>query len=73
MGLYLIDMTIWILGTIAGIRGHIPQFDDYHAVGTAPSALRVRAVMGVFATATAIIAVLTAALWATVWIAIKLI
>jgi hypothetical protein len=73
MGLYLIDVTFWILGMIAGIRGHIPQFDDYHAVGNTPTTVPVRAVMGVFATATAIIGVLTAALWATAWIAIKLI
>jgi hypothetical protein len=73
VGLYLIDMTFWILGVIAGIRGHIPQFDDYHAVGTAPTVLRVRAVMGVFATATFVIGALAAILWATIWIAIKLI
>jgi hypothetical protein len=73
MGLYLIDMTIWILGMIVGIRGHIPQYDDYHAVGTAPTALPIRGVMGVFATATFVIGVLAAVVWATVWIAIKLI
>ena len=73
MGLYLIDMTIWILGMIAGVRGHIPQFDGYHAVGAAPGALRVRAVMGVFATATFVIGTLAAILWAMIWIAIKLI
>jgi hypothetical protein len=69
MGLYLIDMTIWILGMIAGVRGHIP----HHAVRAAPSALPVGAVMGVFATATFIIGAVAAILWATVWVAIKLI
>jgi len=69
MGLYLIDMTIWILGMIAGVRGHIP----HHAVRAAPTALPVGGVLGVFATATFIIGALSAILWAAIWVAIKLI
>ena len=74
MGLSLIEKTFWILGILADIRGHIPQFSDYHAIRTAsPVAISPAAVMGVVAVAILAIGLASAALWAAVWLAIRLI
>jgi hypothetical protein len=51
-------------------RGHIPD----HAVrATAPVAISAGAVMGVVAAAALSIGLVAAALWATVWLALRLI
>jgi hypothetical protein len=64
MGLTLIEMMFSIF------RGHIPD----HAVRTAsPVAIPPGAVMGVLAAAALAIGLLAAALWATVWLALRLI
>jgi hypothetical protein len=64
MGLTLVEMMFSIF------RGHIPD----HAVRTAaPVAIPPGAVMGVLAAAALAISLIAAALWATVWLALKLI
>ena len=69
MGLYVLDAAIWILG----IRGHIPQSGDFGPVrressfGTGHGAL-----VRVLAAFVATVACLSLALWAAVWLAIKL-
>ncbi len=64
MGLFLIEMMFSIF------RGHIPD----HAVRTS-TAITVppAAVLGVFAAAAAAIGLIAATLWATVWLALRLI
>jgi hypothetical protein len=67
---YVLGMVFWALG----IRGHIPQFGDYHPVRAgSPVALPVGAVMGVFAAAVATLSAFALTLWAAVWLATKLI
>ena len=64
MGLNFIEMTFSIF------RGHIP---DSAARIAAPVVIPPGAVMGVLAAASLSIGLIAAALWATVWLAIKLI
>jgi hypothetical protein len=64
MGLSLLEMMFSVF------RGHIPD----HAVrSVAAIAVSPAAVLGVFAAAGAAIGVIAAALWATVWLAVRLI
>lgn len=69
MGLYVLDAIIWILG----IRGHIPQNGDFgpapgqSSFGTSGSPL-----MRALAAFVATVALLSLALWAAVWLTIKL-
>jgi hypothetical protein len=64
MGLSLLEMMFSVF------RGHIPD----HAVrSVAAIAVSPAAVLGVFAAAGAAIGVIAAALWATVWLALRLI
>lgn len=66
----VLGMVLWALD----IRGHIPQFGDYHAVRAgSPTALPMGAVMGVFAAGAAGVGIFALTLWAAVWLAIKLI
>ncbi|SFQ12111.1 hypothetical protein SAMN05216330_11629 [Bradyrhizobium sp. Ghvi] len=67
MASFALDLVLWI----AGIRGHIPRFDDFRPVPVTPAAggghiLRVLAIV------IAALAVLSLAVWGTVWIAIEL-
>ena len=64
---FALDLVLWL----AGIRGHIPRFDDFRPVPVAPAAganhlLRALAIVATVLTA------LTLAVWGTVWIAIEL-
>lgn len=63
MGLSLLQMMFSIF------RGHIPD----HAVRTTTIAVPPAAVLGVFAAGTAAVGVIAALLWATVWLAFRLI
>jgi hypothetical protein len=64
MGISLLEMMFSVF------RGHIPD----HAVrSVAAMAVSPAAVLGVFAAAGAAIGVIAAALWATVWLALRLI
>ena len=62
-----LDLVLWL----AGIRGHIPRFDDFRPVPVAPAA-RANHVVRVLAIVAAVLAVLSLAVWGTVWIAIEL-
>ena len=69
MGLYVLDAVTWILG----IRGHIPQDGDFGPVPGESSFGRgsftpMRALAAVVVT----VAFLSLAVWAAVWLAIKL-
>jgi hypothetical protein len=67
MALFALDLVLWL----TGVRDHIPRFDDFRPIPTAPSTstghlVRLLAIM------TAVLAALSLAIWGTVWIAIKL-
>ena len=69
MTLYVLDIVLWILG----IRGHIPQHDDFGAgrggSSLADSASPVLRILFAFLVSTAFLAL---ALWAAVWLALRL-
>ena len=62
-----LDLVLWLIG----VRGHIPRFDDFRPVPTAPSTGGSHTVR-VLAITAAVFAALSLALWGTVWIAIQL-
>lgn len=66
MASFALHLVLWL----AGIRGHIPRFDDFRPVPTAPAAganlVRVLVIIA------AIFAALSLAVGGTVWIAIQL-
>lgn len=70
MGLSLLQMMFSVFQMMFSVfRGHIPD----HAVRTtAAIAVPPAAVLGVFAAATAAVALIVATLWATVWLALWL-
>ena len=69
MGLYLLDAVIWILG----IRGHIPQQDNFHAASSGSSlGAASSAAIRIVAASVASLAFLALVLWAAVWCAIRL-
>ncbi len=69
MGLYVLELALAMLG----IRGHIPHERDYRPFPTASSAAsgstRLLVILGV---CLAVLAVFVLALWAAVWVAIRL-
>jgi hypothetical protein len=69
MSPYVLDAMIWILG----IRAHIPQHDDFGA-GPNKSSLAsgTNRLMRVVAAFVVTVALLSLALWAAVWLAIRL-
>ncbi len=67
MGLFVLDVILWLVG----LRGHIPQFDDFRPVPSHGSP-RSPALLGILAAFVGVFAVLSLALWATVWLAIQL-
>jgi hypothetical protein len=67
MILHILDAIFWILG----IRGHIPQNGDFRA-GPGKSWFGSSGLIRVLAAFVLIVAVLSLALWAAVWLAIKL-
>ncbi|MDN4984777.1 hypothetical protein QY049_16350 [Bradyrhizobium sp. WYCCWR 13022] len=64
---FALDLVLWL----AGIRGHIPRFDDFRPVPVAP-APGANHLVRVLAVVAAVLAVVSLAVWATVWIAIEL-
>lgn len=69
MGLYVLDAVIWMLG----IRGHIPQNGDFGPVpGESSFGSGSSTLMRALAAFVVTVALLSLALWATVWLAIKL-
>ncbi|MDA9413250.1 MULTISPECIES: hypothetical protein [unclassified Bradyrhizobium] len=67
MASFALDLVLWL----AGIRGHIPRFDDFRPVPVAPAAGANRLVPMLVIIA-AVLAALSLAVWGTVWIAIEL-
>jgi hypothetical protein len=69
MSLFLLDAVLWLFG----IRGHIPQLDGFPAGRSGSSfAARTATLMRVLAVAVVSIGFLSLALWAAVWLALKL-
>lgn len=69
MSLYVLNAVIWILG----IRGHIPQSGDFGPVRGESSLGANRGTLTRFLAAFVVtVALLSLALWAAVWLAIKL-
>lgn len=67
MASLVLDLVLWL----AGIRGHIPPFDDFRPVPVAPTTGATH-VVRVLAIVAAVLAALSLAVWGTVWIAIEL-
>ncbi|MBR0685751.1 hypothetical protein JQ594_07475 [Bradyrhizobium manausense] len=67
MASFALDLVLWLVG----IRGHIPRFDDFRPVPVAP-ATGAGQLVRVLAIAAVVLATLSLAVWATVWIAIEL-
>jgi hypothetical protein len=69
MSLFLLDAVLWVFG----IRGHIPQQDGFPVGRSGPSfAANTATLMRVLAAAVVSIGFLSLALWAAVWLAVKL-
>ncbi len=69
MSLFLLDVVLWVFG----IRGHIPQQDRLPVGRSGPSfAANTARLMRVLAAAVVSIGFLSLALWAAVWLAVKL-
>jgi hypothetical protein len=68
MGLYVLDAVIWILG----IRGHIPQHDNFYPTSSGSSGGASGSVVRILAATIASLAFLALVLWAAVWLAIRL-
>jgi hypothetical protein len=69
MSLLVLDIVLWIVG----IRGHIPRNDGFRVGRSDPSlGAGSGALLRVLAVAAAVVAGLSLALWAAVWLAIKL-
>jgi hypothetical protein len=66
MSLHVLDLVLFIFG----IRGHIPQPDD-SGVGPNPLAGSTNRLMRILAAAVVTVLLLSLALWAAVWLAIK--
>jgi len=66
MSLYVVNLILFIFG----IRGHIPQHDDSGASPN-PLAGSTNRLMRVLAAAVVTVLLLSLALWAAVWLAIK--
>jgi hypothetical protein len=67
MSLYVLDVVFWIFG----IRGHVPHHDGFRAGGGAPPFAAI-SLTQILAAAVLSVAVLALVLWATVWLAIRL-
>jgi hypothetical protein len=67
MASFALDLVLWL----AGIRGHIPRFDDFRPVPVAPAAGSGHGGR-VLAIVIAVLAVISLAIWGTVRIAIEL-
>ncbi|GGI19999.1 hypothetical protein [Bradyrhizobium guangdongense] len=67
MASFALDLVLWL----AGIRGHIPRFDDFRPVPVTPDAGGSHPVR-VLAIVIAVLAVVALAVWGTVRIAIGL-
>ncbi len=69
MSLYVLDAVLWIFG----IRGHIPRHDDFRpgrgASSLADSSNPLARILAAFALSVVFLAL---ALWATVWLAIRM-
>jgi hypothetical protein len=68
MSRIVLEVVLWIFG----IRGHIPQSGGY-GIRSESSLGAGGALMRVLATSIATITVLSLALWAAIWLAIKLV
>ncbi len=69
MGLYVLELAFWMLG----IRGHIPQYGDYHPIPAASSSAggATRLVL-ILAAVAAGLAVLAMMVWVAVWLTLRL-
>jgi len=67
MASFALDLILWL----ASIRGHIPRFDDFRPAPIAPAA-GANHLIQILTIVAAVLAVLSLAVWATVWIAIEL-
>lgn len=62
-----LELILWL----TGVRGHIPGLDEFRPAAAAP-AVGISSVISVLAISASVLAVLSFAVWGTVWIAIQL-
>lgn len=67
MGLFVLDVIFWL----SGAHGQISRLDDVRPVSAQTSAGRMP-LMGILAVFVGVFAVLSLAVWVTVWLAIQL-
>ena len=67
MSLFVLDAIFWILG----VRGHIPGHDDFHGGPNKSSFANSGRLMRILVVFVVIAALLSLAVWAAVWLAIK--
>ncbi|KQT24904.1 MAG: hypothetical protein ACOY3N_14595 [Bradyrhizobium sp.] len=66
MRLFALELILSLLD----VRGHIPRFDDFRP---APATPATAGIVRALAAAIAVFAVLSLAIWGTVWLAVQLI
>jgi hypothetical protein len=67
MSLFVLDTIFWILG----IRGHIPGHDDFHGGPHKSSFVSNPRLMWILVVFVLVVALLSLAVWAAVWLAIR--
>jgi hypothetical protein len=67
MSLFVLDTILWILG----IRGHIPGHDDFHGGPNKSSFFSNPSLTWILVVFVLVVALLSLAVWAAVWLAIK--
>jgi hypothetical protein len=67
MSLFVLDTILWILG----IRGHIPGHDDFQGGPNKSSFFSNPSLMWILVVFAFVVALLSLAVWAVVWLAIK--
>lgn len=67
MSLFVLDTIFWILG----IRGHIPGHDDFHGGPNKSSFVSNPRLMWILVVFVLVVALLSLAVWAAVWLAIR--
>lgn len=62
-------LALELIFSLLDIRGHIPRFDDFRPVPASPAPA---GIVHTLAAVIAVLAVLSLAIWAAVWVAIHL-
>jgi hypothetical protein len=69
MSPYVLDVLLWIVG----IRGHIPHYEEFRPGRSEPSPTNAGRLFRILAAVVLSVMLLSLALWAAVWLAIRLV